>query len=393
MIFQLIDKKDACKGVYANNEMHASLPQAGSATWEYHASLPADVICAYLYCNGKIDEACPTHMRESWYASNKKLKAFLNSFLQAKVDLKQYCFYDLVPEHFLIEYFELKNQITKHVIENYERPPNYDFLRNLARTTESIRKQKLNVDFTVLNKFQHKFAARNVIRKIKKTAPYIKYNIFGTRTGRLTTTTDSFPILTLKKEYRAALKPNNDLFVELDYNAAELRTLLALMGKEQPKEDIHKWNAKNVFRNLQSREEAKERIFAWLYNPDSKDYLANRAYDKTSVKEKYWDGKIVTTPFGRQIEADDFHALNYLIQSTTADMVLRQMNKIFDLLKNHKSCVAFTIHDSLIIDLAKEDKGVLANIFNIFSKTELGDFSISVRAGKNFGAMRKVEWI
>jgi len=197
--------------------------------------------------------------------------------------------------------------------------------------------------------------------------------------------------LTLKKEHRVILEPNNDLFVELDFNAAELRTLLSLCGKEQPKEDIHEWNAKNVFRGLQSRSEAKERIFAWLYNPDSKDYLANRSYDRIAVKEKHWDGKIVETPFGRKIAADEFHALNYLIQSTTADMVLRQVIKVYDLLKNSKSHIAFIIHDSLVIDLAKEDKTLLKDIFDVFAKTDLGDFMISVQAGKNFGEMERIK--
>ena len=168
------------------------------------------------------------------------------------------------------------------------------------------------------------------------------------------------------------------------------RTLLSLCGKEQPKEDIHEWNAKNVFHA--SRKEAKERIFAWLYNPDSKDYLANTAYDRTSIKEKYWDGKIVTTPFGRKIEADEFHALNYLIQSTTADMVLRQMVKVYDLLKGSKSYIAFTIHDSLVIDLAKEDKGLLKEIFDTFAETDLGNFVVSTQAGKNFGEMKEMKW-
>ena len=180
------------------------------------------------------------------------------------------------------------------------------------------------------------------------------------------------------------------MYVEIDFNAAELRTLLALCGKKQPKGDIHEWNAKNVFRS--SRKDAKERIFAWLYNPDSKDYLANQSYDRTAVKEKYWDGKIVATPFGRKIEADEFHALNYLIQSTTADMVLRQVIKIHDLLKNSKSYVAFVVHDSLVIDLAKEDKGLLEEIFDTFAKTDLGTFAISVQAGKNFGNMKEVKW-
>ena len=102
------------------------------------------------------------------------------------------------------------------------------------------------------------------------------------------------------------IEPTNDFFIELDFNAAELRTLIALQGKTQPREDIHEWNIKNVYRGLVTREEAKKRIFAWLYNPDSKDYLSSRAYDRGSVVQKYFtQGQVRTfwdkiNPLGRE---------------------------------------------------------------------------------------------
>ena len=87
------------------------------------------------------------------------------------------------------------------------------------------------------------------------------YNQFGTVTGRLTVTSNSFPIMNLDKSFRSILKPNNDLFVEFDYNAAELRTILSLSDQQQPEEDIHQWNIKKVFKQDMTRDEAKRKIF------------------------------------------------------------------------------------------------------------------------------------
>jgi len=391
MIFQKLDNKTECKGFYANGTICSEMPPNLSGTWEYSGDLSSNVEYAKLYCGGKtINDICPEYLKADWSRASSKLKAHLNSFIQAKISLKEHCFYDLVPQHFLLDFYEIKNQIVKHVFDNHEKPESYEFLLQLTKVAEDIKNRPLNLKMNKLGALGHQIAARNFLKRLKKAEKRIKYNIFGTKTGRLTTEPKSFPILTLKKEYRSILEPNNDLYVELDFNAAELRTLLALCDKEQPKGDIHEWNAKNVFRT--SRKEAKERIFAWLYNPDSKDSLANTAYDRSSIKEKYWDGKIVTTPFGRKIEADEFHALNYLIQSTTADMVLRQMIKVYDLLKGSKSYIAFAIHDSLVIDLAKEDKGLLKEIFDTFAETDLGNFVVSVQAGKNFGEMKEVKW-
>tara|TARA_R110000824_G_scaffold2047_6_gene9904 strand:+ start:1315 stop:2496 length:1182 start_codon:yes stop_codon:yes gene_type:complete len=392
VIFQILDNKVQCKTIYANGALYEELPLNSKGTWEYKANLPSEVEFAKLYCNGDtLGDVCPKHLEEEWGRTSEKLRAYLNSFMQAKISLEEHCFYDLVPRHFLLDFYEVKNQITKHVLDQHERPKNYDFLLQLTRVVEDIKTRPLNLKLNKLNALSHQIATRNFLKRLKKAEKRVKYNIFGTKTGRLTTEPKSFPILTLKKEYRSILEPNNDLYVELDFNAAELRTLLALCGKEQPKEDIHEWNAKNVFHGA-TRKEAKERIFAWLYNPDSEDCLASRSYDRLAVKEKYWDGKIVKTPFDRQIEADEFHALNYLIQSTTADMVLRQLIKVHNLLKNYKSHIAFVVHDSLVIDLAKEDKGLLKEIFDIFAETDLGNFAASVQAGKNFGDMKEIQW-
>ena len=254
-----------------------------------------------------------------------------------------------------------------------------------------ISQQKLNIDLEGFKPHMAEYRARQWRKKIKETSPYIKYDIFGTKTGRLTTKKNSFPILTLAREYRNIIKPHNDWLVEFDFNAAELRTLLALSDKNQPDEDIHAWNAKNVYKDNVTREEAKQRIFAWLYNPESKDFLSSQAYDRSLVLKKYYDGKKVTTLFSREIEADDHHALNYIIQSTTSDLFLDRAIKLADLLRERKSFVSFCVHDSLVIDFSDEDKDMLIKLKNIFSDTTLGNFKVNVKAGKNYGEMKKLE--
>ena len=80
-------------------------------------------------------------------------------------------------------------------------------------------------------------------------------------------------------------------------------------------------------------QEAKKRIFAWLYNPNSKDHLSSKAYERDSVLKKYYDSDQITTFFDRTIEADEHHALNYIIQSTAADLFFKQMIKVWEMLE------------------------------------------------------------
>jgi len=320
-----------------------------------------------------------------------KLKAFLVAFGEAKLSLYDNCFYDLVPDRFLLEFCDLKNQISNYVFENCERPKNYDFLYDLHRMTEELKYQKLNIDKHALDDKLVNYKTRVFLKKLSNMDPFISYNMFGTVTGRLTTTPKSFPVLTLDKDHRDILVPNNDWFIELDFNAAELRTLLALAGRVQPTGDIHDWNVKNVYGGSLTREEAKKKVFAWLYNPKSKDRRLNEAYDRSAVVQKYFNGSQVSTFFDRRIPADDHHALNYVIQSTTSDLFLRRMLKVWDYLKDKKSKIAFSIHDSLVIDYDRSEYQLLPEIINIFSDTDFGKYKVNVTGGKSFGKMKEMK--
>mgnify|MGYP003677137191 FL=1 len=288
MTFQTLDDKRECVGVYYNGTIHKDLPHEIDRTWSYAPYLAGrDIQYANLYFGkNRVGAACPDNLNDRWDVVGDKLKAFLRSFKESRVDLNENCFFDLVPERFLLEFCEMKNKITDYVLDNYEKPKNYDFLLELTKVLEEIKYQKLSTDLSILNNRIFDFKTKQVRKKIVNSQPYIKYDIFGTRTGRLTTQKDSFPILTLAKEYRRVILPKNDWLVEFDFNAAELRTLIALSGLEQPPEDLHNWNIQNVFKNQGTREEAKKRVFAWLYNPEAKDRLLDKAYNRNLVVKK-----------------------------------------------------------------------------------------------------------
>mgnify|MGYP007000094991 len=67
--------------------------------------------------------------------------------------------------------------------------------------------------------------AKHLYEQFGEETPYVDYDIFGTVTGRMTTKRGSFPALNLKRELKKHVRPNNDVFLELDFNAAEIRTM------------------------------------------------------------------------------------------------------------------------------------------------------------------------
>ena len=107
MFFQPLDTKKECAGIYADGKIHNdSIPVGLTATWKYssHLDLPS-VEYANLYCGGKsIAEVVPDSKRDNWELLNNKLQAYLRACNTAKVDLEENCFFDIVPEKFLLQY-------------------------------------------------------------------------------------------------------------------------------------------------------------------------------------------------------------------------------------------------------------------------------------------------
>jgi hypothetical protein len=392
MIFQTFDDKKDCLAVYTDNALFLNyIPKKElTHTWDYSESMQnSEIKYAKYYCNGMtLSEACPAHLKKEWDSTHRQLRAFYTSAQQAKLNLNDHCYFELLPKHFLLKYGNIKNEITSYVFNNYKKPADYEFRADLIKVLTEIKNNRLNIDLAPLKSRMHEYKVRQFLQKNQNVQPYIDYNMYGTKTGRLTAS--GFPILTLQRGYRKILKPNNDWFLEMDYNAAELRVMMGLSGKTQPKDDIHDWNRENIFKGSESRESAKKRAFAWLYNPESKDRALNKEYDREFVLQKYFNGAQVTTIWGRTIDSDEHHALNYIIQSTAADLFLRQMIKVWELLKDRKSSIAFCLHDSLVIDLCEEDGPLIHEIKEAFADTDLGKFKVNVSGGRNFGEMKEM---
>ena len=381
MIFQAIDDKNECVGVYVNGKFHFDeIPAELTKTWRCGGSITDEKIeYAKLYASGKtLEECCPDSLLDELKAVKKKMTAYVKSFSIAKLDLNEHCIFDLIPHDFLMQYCEIKNKITGHVFENYQKPLNYTHLDSVAKLLHKIRFQDIKIDTSDCRELLTSTAHRNQIQKFNKNQKRIDYNLFGTVTGRLTTHSESFPILTMKKELRKIVKPQNDLFVSLDYNGAEVRTLLDLCGEQQPEIDIHEWNAQNLFEQEVTRDECKVRFFAWLYNPDSDD-IRTTYYDKEKVLDKHYIDGYIHTPYNRKIAVEHRKALNYLIQSTTADMVLEKAVMIDQILENKKSRISMIIHDEIVIDYSDEDRHLISKIKETFE----GHYLANVSAGKN----------
>jgi len=175
--------------------------------------------------------------------------------------------------------------------------------------------------------------------------------------------------------------------MSLDYNGAEIRTLLDLSGQEQPPYDIHEWNIQNIINDLEmTREEAKLYFFAWLYNPESND-IDSEYYDRKKVLDTYYIDGYINTPYGRKIKVEQRKALNYLIQSTTADRVLAKAVLIDKMLEGKKSFISHVVHDEVVIDYSDEDRDIVVGIRDVFEDGYLAN----LRGGKDYYNLNEIK--
>jgi hypothetical protein len=401
VLFQTLDDKAECVGIYTNGDLlfdPETFPPELSKTWKCVSYLrDADIQYASLYLEGRsIAAVIPEYLKDDWEDVSQKINAFRRSLSISQVSTEENCFFDLVPQRFLVEFCEVKNKITEYVLQNTPRPSRYEFYKHVAMMLEDISHQQVTINPAKVSSYLQSSKLKSHAKTLMTAAPSVKYNQFGTKTGRLTSKKGTVPILTLSKEFRSAIEPQNDFYVELDFNGAEVRTLLGLLGKPQPPEDVHDFHLREIFTKIKDRETAKVAFFAWLYgsrtaaDPGEMKKLAS-FYEKDRLLKEYWDGETVRTPFRKEIScASEHHALNYLVQSTAAELALKQALKLEHLLRtqSHGSQLAFLIHDAVILDMKKEDEHLFKSLLELMASTNFGKFRVNVKKGTTLGSMK-----
>ena len=81
-------------------------------------------------------------MREA----NNLLKAHFKAFGTSQIDLNDVCFYDVVPQKHLQMYFDTKNEITRWVFENVEKPKNYSFLKETFGNLRALANRPVSLN-------------------------------------------------------------------------------------------------------------------------------------------------------------------------------------------------------------------------------------------------------
>jgi len=227
----------------------------------------------------------------------------------------------------------------------------------------------------------------------------ISFNPF-TDYGRFGLNANSFNILSLAKDKRYKLDADKDFeFFEYDYNAFEIRVLLALLKINQPKGDLYEV-LHNMSNDYRQRSQFKQFLISSIYSKnEDKTVLYNFMKNREFYKQYQIVEGHVTNIFGKKMESDEYHILSRVLQSSAAYILYQQMYELAFFIETNKlkTRIAFCIHDSVCLMIHKDEhqyidqfKQILATV-NIKKLNYESFFELKIKRGKNYGEMKAYE--
>ena len=232
-------------------------------------------------------------------------------------------------------------------------------------------------------------------RSIKDGKIYTKYNLYNI-TSRPTNAFNGINFLALPKDQsRAAFVPQNDRFIEFDFDGYHLRLIANLLNLQIPTDkSIHVFLGQHYFgkEELTDEEyqESKKITFRQLYN-GVEDSVANIELFKyvdafiKSMWANYQEKGYLILPNGRKLVQDKANPqklFNYYVQCLETVNNTKKIIKLKELLKDKASKVVLVVYDSILIDFAvKDGRDVLNQIKAIL---EEDNYVVKTQIGNNY---------
>lgn len=270
-----------------------------------------------------------------------------------------------------------------------------EYNKEVPLSLYNIEKHGIKVDTdNFINTFGNRVKKHIVDEKV-----YSNYNIF-TSTGRPSNSFGNINFAALKKDgiERKYFIPENNLFIEYDYDAYHLRLIGELIGYNFGKDHVHEHFSKiyDV-----SYEESKQITFKLLYGGIDKEISDNvEFFNKIDIFiNNLWKNfinqkEIKTYIYNRPMYKWNFNNIdknklfNFYIQSMETEYNIKKIIKIQELLNNYNSKLVLYSYDSFLFDIDTKDGKQL--LHDIRLELESDGFITKIKSGKNYNDMINV---
>ena len=281
-------------------------------------------------------------------------------------------------------------------ILQYAIPNGFDFYNKTATSVFfAIEHSGLR---TIYQPYIDLFKPNNPIYNMEDNVVYTSYNLYNT-TSRPTNAFNSVNFAAIPKapEFRKAIIPQNDYFVEFDFDGYHLRLLCEQIGYPLTDESAHIQLARLYFGKDEIAEEeyakAKQINFHAIYGKIPPEYAFLPIFERIqNYINRLWQhfqeqGYVEDPISGKRFTQDlpDMHPqklMNYMMQSLETSRNILILKDVLMFLQNKKTKLALYTYDAFVFDFDKSDgKETLESIEKIMNQG--GNYPVKFKYSNN----------
>ena len=275
-------------------------------------------------------------------------------------------------------------------------PKGFEFYNTTATNVFFLIEQTgLGIYYQAFNEL---FTPREPEYSIQDNVVLTSYNLYNV-TSRPTNAFNSvnFAAIPKTETHRKAFRPQNDFFVEFDFDGYHLRLLCDQINYALTDESAHKQLARQYFGKDEITEEeyseAKQINFHAIYGKIPEKFAFLEIFDKIDkyIKTMWMEYEglgEVTNPISKKPfteELRDMHPqklMNYMMQSLETARNVLILKEVLKYLRDKKTKIALYTYDAILFDFSKEDgKETLEDIKRIME--EGGKYPVKFKYSKN----------
>ena len=342
--------------------------------------------------------------KEALYHFNKPHKLFDVNFIKHINKIPTNCSEFYYTKHYNLANVNCLIPISKHY-EEWENTfsevlptiqsftPNDQFDFNNERTTNVF--YQLESNGIKLNKncfidyYQGKLPHPEF--NLSRGKIYTQYNLYTT-TSRPSNTFNSVNFAALNKDdgERMCYQPENDMFIEMDFQGYHPRLIGEMVNWHFPK-DKNTYELLGQLLNV-SQQDAKELTFKQLYGGVWSEYQYKPFFKDVNIFiDDMWNtyqyGKCYETENRIFIPDDDMtqaKLFNYIVQSKETSTNIELLEKVLDYLKGKKTKIVLYTYDAFLFDYSKEDGDILQDIVNML------EYPVTIKQGNTYHGLTKI---
>lgn len=277
------------------------------------------------------------------------------------------------------------------------------FYREFTKQYGAIERNGIGIQYTHFNKY---YDPTWEAYSVNHNRIYTYYNLYNLTT-RPTNAFNTINFLALNKEdhSRKSFIPQNDMFVEFDFDAYHLVLISKLIGFQCPDTSMHTYLGKQYFQTRELTEEqysqAKSITFKQIYGGIQKEYThipffqAIEEYIQKLWAE-YQETGLITLQTGRPLHLsknslNPQKLFNYMVQNAETWQNVSILKKLNSLLERTYSKIVLVVYDSFLLDFSlKEGKQLLLDIKEVI---EAEGFKTKVKVGKDYDSLQKKDYL